>query len=124
MKMHLEEMIPQITEFLKNEANTETVIGKQFQLGQFTCVPVIRVGMGFGSGLGEGDAPKQGHGEGGGVAGGMGVDPIGFLVASKEKISFISTKTSIGLSKAFEKVPGLIEKYLETQQKEEKVLVS
>ena len=59
MKMHLDELIPQITEFLKNEANTETVIGKQFQLGEFSCVPVIRVGMGFGSGLGEGDAQNK-----------------------------------------------------------------
>lgn len=124
MKMHLEELIPQITEFLKKEANTETVIGKEFKLGEFNCVPVIRVGMGFGSGLGEGDAPKQGHGEGGGVAGGMGIDPIGFLVASKEKISFIPTKASMGLSKAFEKVPGLIEKYFETQKKEEPVLTN
>jgi uncharacterized spore protein YtfJ len=121
MKMHLEELVPQITDFLKNEANTETVIGKQFQLGEFICVPVIRVGMGFGSGIGEGDAPKQGHGEGGGVAGGMGVEPIGFLVASKERISFVSTKASMGLSKAFEKVPSLIEKYLETQNKEDAV---
>ncbi len=121
MKMHLEELIPQITEFLKNEANTETVIGKQFELGNFKCVPVIRVGMGFGSGLGEGDAPKQGHGEGGGVAGGMGVDPIGFLVASEERISFVPTKASMGISKAFEKVPGLVEKYFDTQKKEEKV---
>ena len=119
MKMHLEELIPQITDFLNKEAKTETVVGKEFKLGEFHCVPVIRVGLGFGSGIGEGDAAKERHGEGGGVAGGIGVDPIGFLVASKERISFIPTKASMGLSKAFEKVPGLIEKYFETQKKEE-----
>ncbi len=119
MKKNFEEMLPQITEFMKNEANTETVVGKQFQLGEFTCVPVIRVGMGFGSGMGEGEGPNhQGQGEGGGVAGGMGIEPIGFLVTRGDQISFISSKTSTGLSKAFEKAPELLEKFLDKQKKE------
>ena len=48
MTINFEEMLPKITEFLKSEAKTETVVGAQFQLGEFSCVPVIRVGMGFG----------------------------------------------------------------------------
>lgn len=119
MKANFEEMIPQITEFMKNEANTDTVIGKQFQLGEFICVPVIRVGMGFGSGMGEGEGPNhQGQGGGGGVAGGMGIEPIGFLVTRGEQISFLSTKTSSGLSKAFERAPELIEKLLDKKDPE------
>lgn len=121
MKLNLEEMLPQITGFLQNEAKTETVIGQAFQLGEFHCIPVIRVGMGFGSGMGEGETQKDhAHGEGGGVAGGMGIDPIGFLVSRNDQISFISTKSSQGLSAAFEKVPNLIERFLE-QRKEEPV---
>jgi uncharacterized spore protein YtfJ len=120
MKMNFEEMIPQLTEFLKSEAKTETVIGKEFKLGEFNCVPVIRVGMGFGSGGGEGEAPnKQGHGEGGGIGGAIGLEPIGFLVSREDQISFISSKSSMGLSKAFEKVPDLIDKFLENKKKEE-----
>lgn len=118
MSQSFNDAIPQVTEFLRKEANTETVVGKQFQLGAFSCVPVIRVGMGFGSGGGEGDAPNnQGHGEGVGVAGGMGIEPIGFLVSKDDQITFIPTKEKGGLSAAFEKVPGLIEKFME-QQKE------
>ena len=52
-------MLPKMTEFFKNEAKTDTVIGTPFQLGEFHCVPVIRVGLGFGSGMGEGGDPKQ-----------------------------------------------------------------
>ncbi len=119
MKVNFEELIPQITEFLKSEAKTDTVIGAQFQLGEFSCVPVIRLGMGFGSGGGEGDAPnKQGHGEGAGAGGGIGIEPIGFLVARGDQISFITTRHSSGLSAAFEKVPELIEKYLDQRQTE------
>jgi uncharacterized spore protein YtfJ len=115
MEIQFKEMIDQITHFMKTEAKTSTVIGEAFQLGEFSCIPVIRVGMGFGSGGGEGEAPKQGHGEGGGVGAGMGIEPIGFLVSRGESITFVSTRTNTGLAAAFEKVPELIEKYLEKQ---------
>jgi uncharacterized spore protein YtfJ len=119
MEVHFEELIPQITEFLKSEAKTDTVVGEQFQLGEFSCVPVIRLGMGFGSGGGEGEAPdKKGHGEGAGAGGGIGIEPIGFLVTRGEQISFISTRHASGLSAAFEKVPGLIEKFMEDKKQE------
>lgn len=121
MEFQFKEMIDQITHFMKSEAKTNTVVGEAFQLGEFNCIPVIRVGMGFGSGGGEGEAPKEGHGEGAGVGAGMGIEPIGFLVAKGDSISFINTKTNKGLAAAFEKVPSLIEKYLETQKKEEAV---
>jgi uncharacterized spore protein YtfJ len=122
MEMNFEEMIDRITKFIKSEAKTETVIGQAFQLGDFSCIPVIRVGMGFGTGGGEGDAPKTGHGAGGGAGAGMGIDPIGFLVAHGEQISFVSTKTNKGLAAAFEKVPDLISKFLDTRKEEHKAV--
>lgn len=119
MKLNVEEMLPQVTDFLKSEANTHTVVGEPFTLAEFTCIPVIRLGMGFGSGMGEGEDPKKtGRGEGGGVGGGMGIEPIGFLVARGGEISFISTKVHTGLAAAFEKVPDLIEKYLKFKETE------
>ena len=121
MKVNFEEMLPKLTDFLKSEAKTETVVGKQFQLGEFNCVPVIRLGMGFGTGTGEGEAPnKQGHGEGMGMASGMGIEPIGFLVSRGDEISFISTKGKSGFASIFEKAPELLDKYLEQQKTKEK----
>ena len=49
---NLNEMFSKLTEFLKSEVKTETVIGQQFQLGAFSCVPVISVGFGLGGGGG------------------------------------------------------------------------
>lgn len=118
MKLNVEEMLPQVTDFLKTEAKSQTVIGEAFALGEFTCIPVVRLGMGFGSGMGEGEDTKKGHGEGGGVGGGMGIEPIGFLVARGAEITFVSTKTHTGLAAAFEKVPDLIEKYLKYREAE------
>jgi uncharacterized spore protein YtfJ len=88
-------------------------------------VPVIKFGMGLGYGGGEdhGDTPNKGKGEGlgPGAGGGVGIVPIGFLTTRQEQISFIPTHSNKGLGAAFEKVPDLIEKFMEKkkQKKEE-----
>ena len=116
---NLNEVLGKITEFLKSEATTETIIGDQFKLGEFTCVPVMAVGLGFGSGGGEGkgSAKLAGEGEGTGTAGagGIGMGPVGFLVTKGSDIQFISARGSSGLGAAFEKIPGLVEKYMDKQ---------
>ena len=123
--MQFESLLSQVTDFINKEARSETVIGQPFMLGEFHCIPVIRVGLGFGTGGGEGDAPAKtgGHGEGGIVASGMGIEPIGFLVSRGEQISFLSTKVNKGLSAAFEKVPELLEKYLDKKAQPAEVAV-
>jgi len=118
MELHLEELLGKITDFMKSEANTETVVGKEFQLGEFKCVPVIKVGMGFGSGGGEGIENKGKKGEGMGAGAGMGIEPIGFLATKGDEISFIEAGKAHGLSAAFEKVPELIEKLALSRNKE------
>lgn len=117
--MNFENLLQRLTEFIRDEAKTETVIGNSFQLGEFTCVPVIRVGLGFGSGGGGGDSAKTGKGEGGGAAGGIGIDPIGFLVTRGDQITFISAHQSKGLSSVFEKVPDLLEKMMNKKKEAE-----
>lgn len=120
MKVEIEEVISKVTDFLRDEANTETVVGKQFQLGDFTCVPVIRLGMGFGFGGGEGEGDNKktsmGKGEGSGGGAGTGIEPMGFLVTKGESIQFVPTHTSKGLSVMFEKAPDLISKYFEKKE--------
>jgi uncharacterized spore protein YtfJ len=113
MEMNTESLLQRLTEFIRNEAKTETVVGSPFTLGDFTCVPVVRLGMGFGSGGGEGDSAKNGKGQGVGVGAGIGIDPIGFLVTKGEEISFISTYQKKGLTNVFEQVPDLIAKYMD-----------
>lgn len=108
MEMNFENMLQRLTEFIQKEAKTETVIGEPFELGEFKCIPVIRLGIGFGSGGGAGDSEKTGKGEGGGAGAGIGIDPIGFLVSRNDEISFIPTHTNKNLSAIFEKVPELI----------------
>lgn len=122
MELHLEELLGQITEFMKSEAKTETVIGEQFELGNFKCVPVIKVGMGFGSGGGEGVEAKGGKGEGMGAGAGVGIEPIGFLVTKEDEISFLEAGKTHGLAAAFEKVPDMISKIAESRRKEKETV--
>ncbi len=116
MEMNFEELLEKVTRFIQSEAKTETIIGEPFELGEFKCVPVVKVGMGFGSGGGEGANPRHGKGSSGGVGGGIGMAPIGFLVTQGSEISFISTEKSSGLSSVFEKVPDLIDKLMDKKK--------
>ena len=117
MLTNFEEVLTKVTDFLKSEAKTETVIGKEFTLGEFTCVPVIRVGIGFGYGGGEGEDDKKSHGAGSGAGAGIGVEPLGFLVARGAEISFVPSRNTKGLAAAFEKMPDVLEKFLAGREK-------
>ena len=121
MELHFEELLTQITDFIKSEAKTETVVGEKFELGEFKCVPLIKVGMGFGSGGGEGTETKTKarKGQGMGAGAGVGIEPVGFLVTKGEHISFLEAGKTHGLAAAFEKVPDLIEKIVDKRSREE-----
>jgi uncharacterized spore protein YtfJ len=119
MDTNYQETINRILDDIKSLAKTETVIGEQFQLGEFTCVPIIKIGLGFGTGLGSGSEPKKGQGSGGGAGGGIGISPIAFLVTKGDEISVLSLDKKKGLSGIFEKVPDLMEKFIEIKSKED-----
>lgn len=119
---NVNDILGKVTEFLKSEAKTETIIGQEFKLGEFSCVPVVSIGIGFGGGSGEGKGNTKGQaeGEGTGVGGGagFGMGPVGFLVTRGSEIQFIPTRSSKGLGATFEKIPGLLEKLFEKQKAE------
>jgi uncharacterized spore protein YtfJ len=115
MNYNFDELLSKVTDFVKNETKTETVVGAQFSLGEYTCVPVMRIGVGLGAGGGTGEQAKAGKGEGGGAGVGMGIEPMGFLVSRGDQINFVSTQHSKGLGAAFEKLPELFQTYMQKQ---------
>lgn len=121
MEINVEELLNKVSEQAKSFAKTDLVIGEEFQMGAFTCKPVIKIGTGFGSGVGTGDNHARGNkkGEGGGAGAGIGVVPVGFLVTKGDEISFISADRQRGLSTLLEKVPDLVEKVAEMKNKRE-----
>jgi uncharacterized spore protein YtfJ len=120
MELNIVELLDKLSGHVKSIANTETVVGEEFKIGEFTCKPVIKVGTGFGSGYGSGDDPKGKYkGTGGGAGAGIGIIPLGFLVARGSEISFIAVDKKTALSTLFEKVPDLVEKMAEMKNKKE-----
>jgi uncharacterized spore protein YtfJ len=115
MEFNLEEMLNKVIDQLRTVAKTETVIGESFKLGEFECVPVIKISMGFGSGGGSGNADKNGPGKAGVAGAGIGLEPLGFLVTKGDEISMVSISRSKGLQSVFEKVPDLLEKIIEVK---------
>ena len=116
MEMKLEDMLNKVIDQLQSVARTETVIGESFKLGDFECVPVVKIGMGFGSGGGGGETDKNSGSKGGGAGAGVGIEPIGFLVTRGDEISMVSVSRSKGLQSVFEKVPDLIEKMMQIRK--------
>ena len=120
MEIKVDELLDKLSGHVKSIANTESVLGEEFTIGDFTCRPVIKFGTGFGSGTGSGDIPKgKGKGSGGGAGAGMGVVPVGFLTAKGNEISFIPVDKKSALSTLFEQVPDLVEKMAEMKAKKE-----
>ena len=56
----MEDVLNKVMEQMNSVAKTKTVIGDPFKLGEFTCVPVIKIGVGFGSGGGGSEAESKG----------------------------------------------------------------
>jgi uncharacterized spore protein YtfJ len=123
MKTNFEGMIKEMSELLKTKAKAETIIGKEFKLGQYNCVPVLAIGMGLGGGEGMGESQKTTQGAGGMGGAGVGISPIGFLVSHNNDIRFITVQAPSAINTAFEKVPDLLTKYFESQKKEKAELV-
>lgn len=121
MEANFEVMLDKVSQHAKDMVKTETIIGEEFTIGEFTCKPVIKVGVGFGSGGGNGiDDKSKCHGNGSGAGAGMGMAPVGFLITKGGEISFLPTNEKKGLQAIFDKVPDLLEKIIEMKKEKEK----
>jgi uncharacterized spore protein YtfJ len=112
------EIIGKLMEELRTVAKTETILGQEIKVGEFSLIPVSRISLGFGAGGGKGSEPKK-AGEGGGGGGGVVVTPIAFIVIKGGEISFHALKSGGTLSALFEKLPDVAEKIMAKAQEAE-----
>lgn len=121
METNIEQLLKNFAEQMKSFANTQTILGDEFELGNYKCRPVISIGLGYGGGNGEGeDHRHKGKGKGIGAAGGIGIAPVGFLIAKEDEVTFVPASNKKGLASVIEKVPDLLEKFMEMKEKKEK----
>lgn len=120
--MNIEEILKAVTEEIAKMISTKTVIGEQMTIENRTIIPVTKVSVGFGSGGGEGKSKGGDEGFGGGGGGGTVVEPVAFLVISKEDVQLLTVKGKGAISQLAEVLPEIAEKcksVMEERKKEE-----
>ena len=107
-------------------AKTETIVGKEFQAGDFSLIPISKVSLGIGAGGGSGGTSVESKGEGGAGGGGIKIEPIAFIAIRGGEISFHGIKKGSTIETILEKLPEMTERILKkrtektAQKKEEK----
>lgn len=120
MENNVDVLLDKISEHVKEMTQTETIIGDEFQMGEFTCKPVIKVGVGFGSAGGTGEHPKaKGNGKGNAAGAGIGICPVGFLATKGDELTFIPADKSKGISSLFENMPDILDKIMDIKERKE-----
>jgi uncharacterized spore protein YtfJ len=112
------EIIGKLMEELRTVAKTETILGQEIKVGEYSLIPVSRVSLGLGAGGGKGSENKK-AGEGGGGGGGVVVTPIAFIVSKGEDISFHAIRPGGFLDSFFEQLPTVAEKIMAKVQETE-----
>ena len=121
--MKVDEILRTVTEEIANMISTKTVIGEHITLEGKTIIPVTKVCFGFGSGGGEGKCKTGEEGFGGGGGGGGVIQPVAFIVVSREDVKVYSLKEKGIISQLAEVIPEIMEKFKcseEEGKKEEK----
>ncbi len=111
MKIPAEDILKVLLQELKTIAKTETVLGREYQAGETTIIPVSKVTLGLVGGSGSGGTRKGGEKfSGGGVGGGASkIEPIAFLVLKGDEISLLN----IGKGRYVEAVLDVVPEFLE-----------
>jgi sporulation protein YtfJ len=120
LNMKIEDILKTVTEEIANMISTKTVIGEHIIIEGKTIIPVTKVSFGFGSGGGEGKGKSGDEGFGGGGGGGGAIEPIAFLVVSKEDVKVYSVKDKGLISQLAEVIPEIMEKCKCTGEEEKK----
>ena len=108
--MNLDETLKVITEEIANMISTKTVIGEHITIEGRTIIPVTKVSFGFGSGGGEGKGKAGDQGTGFGGGGGACVQPIAFLVVSKDDVQLFALKEKGVIERISAVIPEIMEK--------------
>jgi len=118
--MGLEDLMKEVSSELERLVSTKTVVGDAVTVGDTTIIPVTKVSFGFGTGGGEGKSKDNEEGFGGGGGAGAKIEPVAFIVVSKNDVRLMSISGKSDIGVLLESVPGLIEKIKTMKSKKEK----
>jgi uncharacterized spore protein YtfJ len=116
MDINFDALFEKVLDHLRTTVKTETVMGQQFQLGEYSVVPVMKASLGFGSGGGMGDSDKQGKGTGGGAGAGLNIEPVAFLVSKGDEITVMNVGKGKGIESFLDKAPEIMGKVIDMKE--------
>lgn len=108
MPNNLTEVLQVIVGELKTMARLETVIGQPVVAGERTIIPITKISVGFGAGGGEDSRAEKGPRFGGGGGGGAVIEPIGFLVLDRDKVSILTARDRTAFDKVIDAAPDVL----------------
>lgn len=109
--MQVEEILKTVTDRVATMISTKTVIGESITLEGKTIIPITRVSFGFGSGGGEGKGKAGDVGTGSAGGAGAVIQPIAFLVVSREDVRVFAVHGKGVIAQLSEVIPEIMEKY-------------
>jgi sporulation protein YtfJ len=118
--MGLEDLMKEVSSELERLVSTKTVVGDAVTVGDTTIIPVTKVSFGFGTGGGEGKSKDNEEGFGGGGGAGAKIEPVAFIVVSKDGVRLMSVSGKSDIGVLLDSVPGLIEKIKAMKGKKDK----
>lgn len=118
--MQVEEILKTVTDRVATMISTKTVIGESITVEGKTIIPVTRVSFGFGSGGGEGKGKAGDAGTGSGGGAGAVIQPVAFLVVSREDVRVFSVTGKGMIAQLSEVIPEIMEKYRSIREESRK----
>jgi len=121
-----EDLIKTLLNEFKTISRTDTIIGKEFQAGEYALIPISKVSLGIAAGGGSGGVKTESTGEAGAGGGGIRIEPIAFIAIRGEDISFHGIKKGGTIEAILEKIPDMAERIMKkrderkTQKREAK----
>ena len=115
MSTPIEQLMNEALKNIKGMVDANTIIGDVITTPDgATIIPITRVSFGFGAGGSEFGA-KEGTGEkmfGGGTGGGVSMNPVAFLVITKDSVRIMPVSTTISTAeKIVDAMPELMGKF-------------
>ncbi|MDN5322903.1 MAG: hypothetical protein PWQ67_1357 [Clostridia bacterium] len=113
----IEGLMKTAMESIKQMVDVNTVVGDAVEAADGTVIiPVSRVVCGFAAGGGEFETAGGGKNQeqkqslpfGGGSGAGVSVQPVGFLVVSREEVRFLSVEGNAMVDRLIDQAPNLV----------------
>ncbi len=124
----INELMTDVMSNLKQMIDVNTIVGNPVETPDgTTIIPVSKVGFGFAAGGSDFGKTDMAPGNfGGGSGAGVSINPVGFLIVSKDQIRMISANSPNGavdklvdyIPTAISKVNNLIEKHKDSKTEE------